>query len=308
MTIVRILAAFLVVSCTSANMKAAGLPPLVHQIAPGVYYRQSEDDKRIIATTSWIEFKDFVVVIDANFPWGAKAILADLKATTSKPVRFVFDTHYHADHSYGNGVFAQEGATVVSSEMTAEDSRTRNTASWEKDTGVGEQSLKQYSLVHPQLTFNDSIAITDGSRRLELIRVGPGHTRGDAVAWLPAERIVFTGDLCTTRAQNNLADPGMSPDGWLHILDRLEAMNPAIVVPGHGRDGTVDALKGQRAYLAAIFDAVKAGIAKGASETEIYNQIHWPQFKPWSDDEKRNHVAVNAVYKRFTSTPPTSSK
>ncbi len=295
--------------CSSAlSLVAADLPPLVHQIAPGVYYRQSEDEKRIIATTSWIEFKDFVVVIDANYPWGAKAILADLKATTSKPVRFVFDTHYHADHSYGNGVFAEVGATVVSSDMTAEDSRTRNTASWEKDAGVGEQSLKQYSLVHPQLTFKDSLTITDGSRRLELIKVGPGHTRGDAVAWLPAERIVFTGDLCTTRAQNNLSDPGMNPDGWLRILDRLAAMDPAIVVPGHGRDGTVDALKGQRAYLAAVFDGVKAGIAKGAGENDIYNGIDWAKYKPWSDEEKRNHAAVTSAYKKFTSNSGTGSK
>lgn len=209
----KFLHALFLIGCTASNLPSAGLPPLVHQIAPGVYYRESEDEKRIIATTSWIEFKDFVVVIDANFPWGAKAILTDLKATTSKPVRFVFDTHYHADHSYGNGVFAEAGATVVSSEMTAEDSRTRNTPSWEKDTGVGERSLKLYSLVHPQLTFKDSISISDGSRRLELIKVGPGHTRGDAVAWLPAERIVFTGDLCTTRAQNNLSRLGNESRG-----------------------------------------------------------------------------------------------
>jgi cyclase len=257
---------------------------------------------------SWIEFKDFVVVIDANFPWGAKAILTDLKATTPKPVRFVFDTHYHGDHSYGNGVFAEAGATIISSEMTGEDSRSRNTASWEKDTAVGEQSLKQYSLVHPQLTFKDSLTVSDGSRQLELIRVGPGHTRGDGVAWLPAERIVFTGDLCTTRAQNNLADPGMSPDGWLKILDLLAHMNPAIVIPGHGREGTVDALNGQRAYLAAVFDGVRAGIAKGAGENDIYSAIDWPKYKPWSDEEKRNRTAVSAAYKKLSSTSGTASK
>src|SRR4051812_1989543 len=192
---------------------AATLPLLVHQVGPGVYYRQSEDEKRIIATTSWIEFKDFVVVIDANFPWGARAILQDLKATTPKPVKFVLDTHYHGDHSFGNGIFAEAGAIIMSSEMTAADSRARNSVSWEKSADTGDFNLKQYSLVHPQLTFQDSMAIDDGVRHLELIRVGPGHTRGDGVAWLPAERIVFTGDLCTTRAQNNLADPGMSPDG-----------------------------------------------------------------------------------------------
>jgi cyclase len=286
---------------------AAALPPLVHQVAPGVYYRQSEDEKRIIATTSWIEFKDFLVVIDANFPWGAKAIIQDLKQTTQKPIRFVVDTHYHGDHSYGNGVFAEAGATIISSDATAQDSRDRNTKSWANDKGVGEQSLKQYPLVHPQLTFKDALTIEDDSRRLELIKVGPGHTRGDVIAWLPAERIVFTGDLCTTRAQNNLGDPGMSPEGWLKILDNLVAMNPALVVPGHGRDGTVDVLRGQRAYLSAIFEAVRAGLAKGQSPEDIYKQIDWSQYKPWSDDEKRNQTAVDAAYKKISSSQSKTS-
>jgi cyclase len=295
-------------SLLAASMQLAALPPLVHQVAPGVYYRQSEDEKRIIATTSWIEFKDFLVVIDANFPWGAKAILQDLKQTTEKPIRFVVDTHYHADHSYGNGVFAEAGATIISSDATAQDSRDRNTKSWSNDKGVGEQNLKQYSLVHPQLTFKDSLTIEDDSRRLELIKVGPGHTRGDVIAWLPAERIVFTGDLCTTRAQNNLGDPGMSPDGWLKILDNLIGMNPAIVVPGHGRDGTVDALKGQRAYLSAIFEAVRAGLAKGEKPEHIYKKVDWSRYKPWSDDEKRDQAAVNAAYKKISSSQGKTSK
>src|SRR6185437_15448344 len=61
-------------------------PCLVWQAGPGVYYRLSEDDKKLIATTSWIEFRDFLVVIDANFPWGAKALLLDVKKT-------YFETH-----------------------------------------------------------------------------------------------------------------------------------------------------------------------------------------------------------------------
>src|SRR5947208_8691889 len=119
---------------TAVNLAGTELPPLVHQIAPGVYYRQSEDEKRIIATTSWIEFRDFAVVIDANFPWGARAVLTDLKQTTQKPVRFVLNTHYHGDHSFGNGVFAEQEATIIASDDTAADSRARNTQSWEKNT------------------------------------------------------------------------------------------------------------------------------------------------------------------------------
>jgi glyoxylase-like metal-dependent hydrolase (beta-lactamase superfamily II) len=278
---------------------AQDLPPLVHRAADGVYYRQSEDDKKIIATTSWIEFHDFIVVVDANYPWGAVPILRDLRKTTTKPVRFVLDTHYHADHSYGNGVFAEQGATIVSSDDTAADSRNRNTPSWEKNKDTGVFNLKQYRLVHPQLTFHDKLVIDDGERRLELIRVGPAHTRGDVVAWLPKERILFTGDVCTTRAQNNLSDPGMDPEGWVRVLGRLAEMNPAIVIPGHGIQGTVDALNGQRAYLAAMIEQVKAGVARQETPEQIINGIDWQKYKPWSDEEKRNRADIAILYEKF---------
>jgi cyclase len=159
--------------------------------------------------------------------------------------------------------------------------------------------LKQYKLVHPQLTFHDKLVIADGERRLELIREGPGHTRGDVVAWLPKERIVFTGDLCTTRAQNNLSDPGMDPNGWVRILGRLIDLNPAIVIPGHGTQGTVDALKGQQAYLSAIMQAVQAGIAKQQRPDQIFITIDFSKYKPWSDNDTRNRNAVNAMYKKL---------
>jgi glyoxylase-like metal-dependent hydrolase (beta-lactamase superfamily II) len=280
---------------------AQDLPPLVHRAADGVYYRQSEDDKKIIATTSWIEFHDFIVVVDANYPWGAVPILRDLRKTTTKPVRFVLDTHYHADHSYGNGVFAEQGATIVSSDDTAADSRNRNTPSWEKNKDTGVFNLKQYRLVHPQLTFHDKLVIDDGGRRLELIRVGPAHTRGDVVAWLPKERILFTGDVCTTRAQNNLSDPGMDPEGWVRVLGQLAEMNPAIVIPGHGIQGTVDALNGQRAYLAAMIEQVKAGVARQETPEQIINGIDWKKYKPWSDEEKRNRADIAVLYEKFKS-------
>jgi len=293
-------ASFLTGICSLAS--SAPLPPLVHQAAPGVYYRQPEDEKRIIATTSWIEFQDFTVVVDANFPWGARAILQDIRQTTQKPVKFVFDTHYHADHSYGNGVFAAEGATIISSDETAVDSRERNTSAWNKSTDTGDFNLKQYSLVHPQLTFQDRVAIDDGHRRLELIHVGPAHTRGDAVAWLPNERILFAGDLCTTRAQNNLSDPGMSPSGWLTVLDRLMQMNPAIVIPGHGVQGTVESLRGQRAYLAAVFEGVRDGIKRGATPEELQKSIDLSNYTPWSDNAARNSAAILAAYRKLNET------
>ena len=191
----------------------------VHQLAPGVYYREAEPGKRILANCGWVVFRDYVLVIDANYPWGAKELLNDVRGTTNKPIRYVFDTHYHADHLFGDSVWVDAGATIVCSEECTEESRRKNPAAWTNDKGAGEFSLKPYRLEHPQQSFRGSMVFDDGEHRVELTRIGPGHTLGDAVAYLPKERILFTGDMCVNGTGNNMADPDANPDNWVSLSD-----------------------------------------------------------------------------------------
>src|SRR5438445_4417207 len=88
----------------------------VREIAPGVFFRYSAitaTDKNVVfggSNNIWIVFEDHVAVIDANFPTGAAEVIAAIRKTTDKPIRYVLDTHHHGDHAYGNAVFAQQGA------------------------------------------------------------------------------------------------------------------------------------------------------------------------------------------------------
>jgi cyclase len=290
---------FSVLIFTAQRREAASQSNLVHQLAPGVWFRDAEPEKRIIANTGWIAFRDYVLVIDANFPWGARAVLGDLRRTTGKPIKFVFDTHYHSDHAFGNSVFVDAGATVICSEECTEESRRKNTPAWANDQGAADYSLKSYRLEHPQFSFRDKMVIDDGTRRVELLRMGPGHTRGDAVAFLPKERILFTGDLCVNRPGNNVADPDADPDNWVRALDDLAQKDVAIVIPGHGVQGTVEALRGNRAYLADMIAQVRTGIAKGATADQLEKDVKLTQHKPWGEDEARNKVSIRAVYAKL---------
>lgn len=80
--------------CFSARLRAS--PGWCTRWRRGACFRDAEPEKRIIANTGRIVFRDYVLVIDANFPWGARAALDDIRKTTNKPIRFVFDTHYRA--------------------------------------------------------------------------------------------------------------------------------------------------------------------------------------------------------------------
>ncbi len=276
----------------------AGQTGQVRQIAPGVWYREAEPAKRIIANTGWVEFRDYVLVIDANFPWGARPALEDIRRTTQKPIRFVFDTHYHSDHAFGNSIFVDAGATVICTEDCGVESREKNPAQWAASADVKELASKD-RLEHPQILFRERMVLDDGSRRVELLKMGPGHTRGDAVAWLPKERILFTGDLCLNRPGNNIADRDADPDGWVRGLDRMMQLEVATLIPGHGAQGNKATVVGQRAYLADMVRQVRSGIERGVAVDQLEKQVDLSSHKPWGQDETRNRVSVRAVYAKL---------
>jgi cyclase len=270
----------------------------VKEIAPGVWVRMGDRSRNQPANAGWVIFKDYILVIDANYPWGAKEILPEIKKTSSKPIRFVFNTHYHGDHAYGGSLFTDQGAQIVCSAECAAESKTKGQAGWDRNTATGEFSLKPYKLAHPTITFGNSMAFDDGEHRVELLLVGPGHSKGDAVAWLPNEKILFTGDLCVNWGLgNNAGDADADHDHWLRALDRMAALAPSLVVVGHGTLGGIADLRAQHAYMADMVDTVRRGIATGKSEDEVA-QTDLTRHKIGADKD-RNAVSLKAVYRKL---------
>lgn len=110
---------FILVLVSATPLLAQTRP--IRELAPGVFYYFGDELQQKSANCTWIVFKDYVLAIDANYPWGAEEILKEIRKITDKPVRFLFNTHYHHDHTFGNGVFAEAGATIVSSQTTADE-------------------------------------------------------------------------------------------------------------------------------------------------------------------------------------------
>ncbi len=269
----------------------------VKEIAPGVWVRMGDRDRNQPANAGWVIFKDYILVIDANYPWGAKEILPEIKKTSSKPIRFVFNTHYHGDHAYGGSVFTDQGAQIVCSSDCAAESLSKGQAGWDRNTATGEFSLKPYKLAHPTITFGNNMAFDDGEHRVELRLMGPGHSKGDSVAWLPKERILFTGDMVVNWGfGNNAADADADHDNWLRALDRMAALVPSIVVVGHGTLGGVSDLRAQHAYMADMVDTVRSGIAAGKSVEEIA-KTDLTRHKIGSQAD-RNAASLTAIYKK----------
>src|SRR5436190_16354110 len=168
-------------------------PGTVKQIVPGVWFREGEFQAQGHCNNIFIEMKDYLIVVDANFPSGAKAAMEDAKKVSSKPVKYVFDTHHHGDHAYGNSVWTEAGATTLAYKGVADEMKRYEPARWQ-DTAKTRKDvadLKSASVEPPKETFDKSpFVIEDATRRVEFHFLGWAHTRGDGFVYLPKEQIL----------------------------------------------------------------------------------------------------------------------
>lgn len=230
---------------------------------------------------------------------GAEEIIREIRKTTSMPIRFVFNTHYHHDHSFGNCVFVDSGATIVSTKETADEMRTLGQKEW--DQNYSGQSLQGYRREFPSMTFDQHLVFDDGEHRVELINMGRAHTMGDGVAYLPKEKILITGDLFVNGNPwgNNVADPHADYDKWLAVLDTLSKWNIKTVVPGHGELGTVETLKRQRAYLADMLKEVRQGIKTGKTKDELVKEIDLSNHLVYGENKVSIARSIRAMFDKL---------
>src|SRR5215469_15057685 len=114
------------------------------RLAPDVYFHEGRvaDTADAVCNNGWIMFEDYVLVIDANYPAGAKLIISKIRALTEKPIRFAFDTHHHGDHAYGNHVFVDSGAVPVAHTGVIEEMKRYETGYYDDKPGAWEQAAR----------------------------------------------------------------------------------------------------------------------------------------------------------------------
>lgn len=273
----------------------------VQQLAPGVYYYFGDEARKMSANCLFVEFKDFVLAVDANYPWGAEEIISEIKKITSKPIRYVFNTHYHHDHTFGNAVFKDSGAVVISTEETAREMRTLGKNEWDHGSAYSGADMKGYRREFPSLTFDKKMVFDDGGHRVELIRMGPAHTAGDGVAFLPKEKILVTGDLFVNGNPwgNNVADANADYGKWLDVLSDMAGWDVKVVVPGHGELATVENLRRQRDYLEDMLTQVRAGIKVGKTKQELIDSIDLSKHPVYGSNKVSIKRSIGDMYDRL---------
>ena len=281
------------------HLQSQTAPPRL--IAPGVWFLLGDAPKGYSNTTV-IEMKDSLIVVDANYPARARELIAQVKQLSPKPVRLVFDTHAHGDHSYGNSLWTASGATTLAySGILAEMDRYepgRWQAAEAKRADV--RDLHEDSVQRPQKTFTKSpYVVKDATREVDFLYLGWGHTPADGYVWLPKERILCTGDAAVNGPRNKLWDANLA--NWPRVLAKATRLHPESVLPGHGDAAGIEILTGQRQFLLDLYSAVKAQARAGKTLAETKVELpardrNWvPKDLSWD---------VEATYREITEHQP----
>lgn len=272
----------------------------VTEIAPGVWFRKTRWQPEFIGCNQgWVIFEDFVLVIDANFPNQAEEIIPLIRKTTDKPIRYVFDTHYHGDHADGNPIFARVGATAIASENSRQEFQTKGINGFEQSQKDKPGEYGKLTYKYPGLYFPKKLVIEDATQRVELIHFGHGHTAGDAVAWLPKQGILFTGDSCLNGPFNYMGDS--NTESWVGVLTEMRKLPVKTVCPGHGEMSDAGLIDLQRRYFVELRQFIGDAIAKGKSLDEVKKTIDLPFFQEWTGVPVRERVEnLEHVYKELS--------
>ena len=272
----------------------------VSELAPGVFFRQTQWQPEFIGCNQgWVVFNDFVLVIDANFPNQADEVIKLIRETTDKPIRFVFDTHYHGDHADGNQTYTKIGATVISSENSKLLFETKGISGFKKSQDDKPAEYGRLDYQQPSIYFPHRMVIDDGTQRVELLHLGHAHTAGDAVAWLPKHGILMTGDACVNGAFNYTGDGNTA--SWIQVLTELLKLPVKQIVPGHGLLAGKELLETQRRYFVELREAIQTAIDKGRTLEQIKAEIDLPFYKEWTGKPVQAQVEnIEHVYKELT--------
>jgi glyoxylase-like metal-dependent hydrolase (beta-lactamase superfamily II) len=242
------------------------------QIAPGVHFATGTGAMTTMSNSMVIVNSDHLMLVDTSVtPAAARALVSQVRDEISKlPIRYVFNSHYHFDHAHGNQIFGDEVEIIgheyirkmhltevlkqrtnrsftanlpnqiaALKERIAKTTEAKERAQLEANLGVTEahhKAVQETVVKPPNVTFTDVMTLHKGGREVQVHFLGRGHTGGDTMVFLPAERIVFTGDFFEGRPDAGVLSyfGDAYIDEWPASLERLTALEFDIIVPGHG--------------------------------------------------------------------------
>lgn len=240
----------------------------VRELAPGVYAVVGDTGRGVEGrpNAGFVVTGEGVVVIDAlASPRQGEQLLATIRGITDQPVKWLVLTHHHPDHHFGAVVLRKAGARVIAHPdrrvLAAEGGEDALIADWVRVVGLDAMRGFEFANV-PDRPVATADTLRLGGRTIVITHPGAGHSAGDLLVWLPKERVLFAGDVLVEDGVTMVVD-GSSGD-LLRVLDEVDSLHAAAVVPGHGaippRPG--DLVRRTRDYVVALQAEMRSAVEK----------------------------------------------
>ncbi|MGG5817549.1 MBL fold metallo-hydrolase [Falsiroseomonas sp. HW251] len=256
------------------------------ELGPGLYGYTAEGDPN----SGIVVGDEGVLVVDAQAtPRMAQEVIARIRTVTGLPVTHIVLSHYHAVRVLGASGYP--GAAIIASDVTRELIVERGQQDMESEIERfprlfrGKESIP--GLTWPHVVFHKKMTLWMGSREVQIIHVGRSHTAGDTVVWLPKEKVCFAGDVVEFGATPYCGDAHFTD--WPATLAAVRALGAEKLVPGRGRSLVTKAeieegLAGTASFTSDLFAIARAGVAKGATLKQVYDEAMGamrPKYGQW---------------------------
>jgi cyclase len=288
---------------------------VVERIADGVYAAIAHKDGAAFSNAGIVDLGDKTLIFDTfETPRAAEDLRLAAEDLTGRPAAYVVNSHFHPDHWFGNQVFADQ-ATIIATLKTRElmfevaaeigsykddparleeilcekksqleaasDDRRRTTlnlvvARWQ----YALESLPLLEFRFPSQAFEQRLVFHGTERMAELITKGGGHTTSDAYLLLPADRVVFMGDLGFFQREPFMTN--CDPLAWVTQLEEMEQLDVETFVPGHGPLGTRADIAEQQHYMIVLQALVTHVLQSGGALEEALQEPLPHPFDTWS--------------------------
>jgi cyclase len=266
---------------------AQDLGPLFKKVKDGIFVRAGvpgESNCTIILT------QDGVVLIDSgNNPTDSRAVMQAIKQLTPMPVRLLINTEPHADHTTGHFVFSPPALIVAAAGATESMKKAYNpnrTEELAKQSPEMRVASEGYRLVTPHVEYHNRLTLNVGERTFELYYLKNVHSESDSAIWLPKERVLFAAASIAVKRFNNLR-PFVSIPDTLAAIRMMQALNPEVVVPGHGDPGGAQILAENERYYTLLVDRVRQLAGQGKSLDQIKQELKIPaDYEGWAGKDR----------------------